>query len=260
MGVYGSLNIWYQYPPPRESPVRNEFHENSLPGQMEVLFNEKIAQSYDRWAETPQGRIAYGLEGEIILKLGEFAKGEDILEVGCGTGAHLEIFMRKGLKVTGIDISVPMLRVARQKLGKEARLFLGDAGNLPFKEKSFDCVALITTLEFITDPERALHEAFRVSRGKVLLGVLNKYSFLGIKRKFVAKSRPSIYDRARVYSIRELRGLITTALPGAIIDWASVLVLPMGWQHRLAGLERRLSFRKNPLGAFLGLKVFIGDT
>lgn len=76
----------------------------------------------------------------------------------------------------------------------------------------------------------------------------------------MAKFRPSIYDRARFYSIRELRGLITMALPGAIIDWASVLVLPMGWQHRLAGLERRLSFRKNPLGAFLGLKVFIEGT
>jgi len=26
----------------------------------EVLFDEKIAQSYDLWAETPQGRKAYG--------------------------------------------------------------------------------------------------------------------------------------------------------------------------------------------------------
>lgn len=222
---------------------------------MEVLFDEGIARSYDRWSETPQGRKAYDLEGELLLKLGELAQGEGVLEVGCGTGTHLEIFRRNGLKVTGIDISPPMLLMARQTLGKEAELCLGDAGNLPFKEQSFDCVAFITTLEFIPDPERALHEACRVSRGKVLLGVLNKYSLLGIKRRVMAKSRLSIYDRARFYSIRELRGLITTAVPGAIVDWASVLVLPMGWQHRLAGLERRLSFRKNPLGAFLGLRV-----
>lgn len=224
---------------------------------MEVLFDEGIARSYDRWSRTPQGRKAYELEGELLLRLGTLAQGEGVLEVGCGTGSHLKIFMRKGLTVTGIDISPPMLQVARQKLGKEVKLCLGDAGNLPFKEKSFDCVALITTLEFIGDPDRAIHEASRVSRGRVLLGVLNKHSFLGIKRRLMAKSRPSIYDRARFYSIRELRELVTTALPGAIVDWASVLVLPMGWQHHLAGLERRLSFRKNPLGAFLGLKVFI---
>ena len=227
---------------------------------MEVLFDERIARSYDRWWETPQGRKAYDLEGELLLKLGGLIPGEKILELGCGTGVHLEIFMRKGLNVTGIDVSPPMLRVARKKLAKRVRLCLGDAQNLPFKEGSFDCVALVTTLEFIPNPERTLHEAFKVSRGRVLLGVLNKYSFLGIKRRLMAKLRPSIYDRARFYSIRELKGLITMALPGAIIDWASVLVLPMGWQHRLAGLERRLSFRKNPLGAFLGLKVFIEGT
>jgi ubiquinone/menaquinone biosynthesis C-methylase UbiE len=227
---------------------------------MEVLFNEKIAQSYDRWWETPQGRKAYELEGELLLKLGGLIPGEGILEVGCGTGAHLEIFMTKGLVVTGIDISPPMLQVARQKLGKEAKLCLGDAGTLPFREKSFDCVALITTLEFIPDPERALHEAFRVSRGKVLLGVLNKHSFLGTKRRLVAKFRPSIYNRARFYSTWELRKLLRRALPEAIVDWASILVLPMGWQYYLGQLERRLSFRKNPLGAFLGLKVFIEGT
>jgi ubiquinone/menaquinone biosynthesis C-methylase UbiE len=221
---------------------------------MEVLFNEKIAQSYDRWAETPQGRKAYGLEGELLLTLGEFAVGQRVLEVGCGTGSHLEIFLRKGLTAIGIDISPFMLRVARQKLGEKVLLCLSDAENLPFKNKSFDCVALITTLEFIPDPERAVREALRVSRGKVLLGVLNKYSFLGMKRRLVGMFRPSIYNRARFYSIWELRRLVRRAIPEAFVDWASILVLPMGWQQYLARLERRLSFRRNPLGAFLVVK------
>lgn len=224
---------------------------------MKVLFDERIARTYDRWGETPQGVKAYALEGELLLKLGDLGVGQTVLEVGCGTGAHLDLFLKRGLKVTGIDISPPMLRVAKQKLGKEARFCLGDGQKLPFKEKSFDCVALITTLEFIPNPDRALSEAIRVSRGKILLGVLNKYSFLGIKRRLFGKLRPSIYDRARFYSIWELRRLFTKAISEAVVDWASVLVLPMGWQHYLAGLERRLSFRRNPLGAFLGLRVFM---
>jgi ubiquinone/menaquinone biosynthesis C-methylase UbiE len=226
---------------------------------MQVLFDEKIARSYDRWAETPQGRKAYGLEGELLLKLGDLAVGQSVLEVGCGTGAHLNLFLREGMHVIGVDISPPMLRAARQKLGKNVQLLLGDAENLPFKENSFDCVALITTLEFISNPDRAVHEAFRVSRGKVLLGVLNKYSFLGIKRWIEGKFRPSIYNRARFYSIWELDRLVTKVVPGAIVDWGSVLVLPMSLQKYFARLERRFSFRRNPLGAFLGLAVSITE-
>lgn len=224
---------------------------------MEVLFDEKIAQSYDRWAETPHGRKAYCLEGKLLLKLGELAVGQRVLEVGCGTGAHLDVFLKKGLNVTGIDISPPMLWIARQKLGSRVGLCLGDAHNLPFREKSFDCVTLITTLEFIPDPNRAVQEALRVSRGKVLLGVLNKYSFLAIRRRLAGRFRPSIYNQARFYSVWELRKLVTETVPAAMTDWASFLVLPMSWHQYFTRLERQISFRRNPLGAFLVLAVSI---
>lgn len=226
---------------------------------MQVLFDEKIARSYDRWAETPQGRKAYDVEVELLLKLGDLAPGQTIVEVGCGTGAHLGVFLREGIHVIGVDISPHMLRVARQALGKGVQLLLGDAENLPFKENSFDCVALITTLEFVSNPDKAVHEVLRVSRGKVLLGVLNKYSLVGITRRLKGIFRPSIFNRARFYSIWELRRLVTKAVPEAIADWASVLVLPMSLQNHFTSLERWLSFRKNPLGAFLGLSVSIKE-
>jgi len=155
----------------------------------------------------------------------------------------------------GADISPHMVRLARQKLGKGVPLLLGDAENLPFKENSFDCVALITTLEFIPDPERVVHDALRICRGKLLLGVLNKYSFLGMKRRLKGMFRRSIFDRARFYSIWELKRLVTKSAPEAFVEWASVLVLPMSWQHHFPSFERWLSFRGNPLGAFLGMAV-----
>ena len=228
-------------------------------GKMEILFNEKIARTYDSWSETPQGKAVYSLEGEVLLKLGGLTVGHRILEVGCGTGVHLDGFLREELNVAGVDISPHMLRVARQRLGDRARLCLGDAENLPFKEDSFDCVVLITTLEFVSHPDKAVREALRVSKGKVLMGVLNKYSFLGIKRRFKGMFRPSIYNRARFYSIWELRKVVCKVVSEVIINWTSVLVLPMSWQQYCPGLERWLSFRKNPFGAFLGMKVLIKE-
>jgi len=222
---------------------------------MKILFDEKIARSYDRWAEIPSGRKAYALEGELLLKLGDMATGQTVLEVGCGTGIHLSLFLKEGMNVMGIDISPHMLRVARQRLSSRVQVVVADARDLPFRDTSFDCVALITTLEFVGEPDQAVQEAIRVSRGKVLFGVLNKYSFLGLKRRMRGIFRPGIFSRARFYSIWELKRLIAKVVPAPNVTWASSLVLPMSLQPFLTRLERRLSFRRNPLGAFLGLMV-----
>lgn len=222
---------------------------------MKVLFDETIARSYDRWAETPSGRKAYALEGELLVKLGDLAADQAVLEVGCGTGLHLSLLFREGMNIMGADISPHMLRVARERLNDRVQLVVADAGDLPFRDRSFDCVALIATLEFVGDPVRTVREALRVSRGKVLFGVLNKYSFLGLKRRVRAIVRPSIFGRARFYSIWELKRLIATAVPEANVHWASILLLPMSMQAFLARLVRPLSFRRNPLGDFLGLVI-----
>ena len=48
--------------------------------------------------------------------------GEPILELGCGAGRVLESLAKAGLRVTGIDMSLPMLALARQHLAEDTRL------------------------------------------------------------------------------------------------------------------------------------------
>ncbi len=66
-----------------------------------------------------------------------------VLEIGCGTGRNLAQIARAwpGSRLYGIDISQQMLRTAQAKLGKGARLGLGDATN-------FDPAALLGTAQF----------------------------------------------------------------------------------------------------------------
>ncbi len=45
-----------------------------------------------------------------------------ILELGCGSGRIVKHLAQAGLRVTGIDMSLPMLEIARQSLAEEARL------------------------------------------------------------------------------------------------------------------------------------------
>jgi ubiquinone/menaquinone biosynthesis C-methylase UbiE len=66
--------------------------------------------------------------------------GMKVLDIGCGTGAQLSIYQDGMCQVFGIDLSYPMLRVAKSKLGDQAVLSMGDALNLPCPDGQFDLV------------------------------------------------------------------------------------------------------------------------
>lgn len=225
-----------------------------------MIFDEEMAKNYDLWFQTPQGRYIDKREKSLILDLIAPRRGERLLDVGCGTGVHLDLFRSSGCDVTGIDPSAPMLAVARQKLGQKVELLPGKAEDLPFSDNEFDIVTLILTLEFAVDPEKAISEAIRVCRGRVFLGVLNKFSATALQRRVSGLFHPSIYNSARFYHVGELTHLIRSSLPGADIHWGSVIFLPEGWLGFGESLEEALPVMKNPLGAFLGLSFPVNFT
>ncbi len=84
----------------------------------------------------------------------------------------------------------------------------GDALNLPFADRAFDLSFLITTLEFVADPLRALTEAIRVSRQGLILGVLNRWSWLTLNYR---RSRKPLWKAARFFGPWELSRLVRVA-------------------------------------------------
>jgi ubiquinone/menaquinone biosynthesis C-methylase UbiE len=96
-----------------------------------------------------------------------------ILDVGCGTGAHLALYTRTGCKLYGIDPSPSMIGVAREQLGDRAQLHLGDAADMPYDDGSFDLVLCMLTLHEMAPATRSavLGEMGRVLRdgGRMLL-------------------------------------------------------------------------------------------
>jgi SAM-dependent methyltransferase len=159
--------------------------------------------------------------------------------------------------VTGIDSSASMLETAKQILGDRAELYLGRAEDLPFSDNEFDIVSLIASLELAANPEKAISEAIRVCRGRVFLGVLNRYSITGLRKSARAFFHPADYERARFFHVGELMGMIRRFLPGVRIQWGSVIFLPAGWYGSAARLEEAIPVMKNPLGAFLGFSFSV---
>jgi ubiquinone/menaquinone biosynthesis C-methylase UbiE len=93
-------------------------------------------------------------------------EGMSVLDIGCGTGTHLEIYQRAGCKVVGIDTSSSMLEIARSKLTGRAELHLGDASHMPFPHESFDLVLAMFLLHEIPASIRSsvINEAKRVTK------------------------------------------------------------------------------------------------
>jgi ubiquinone/menaquinone biosynthesis C-methylase UbiE len=66
-----------------------------------------------------------------------------IADLGCGTGSLAVLLAEQGNRVSGVDISGNMIRLARAKAlaaGADVDLVQGDAAEPPFAEASFDLV------------------------------------------------------------------------------------------------------------------------
>ena len=192
-----------------------------------------LVVSYEDWYRTT-GRRADRLEKALLQRLlSRFPQAHTILEVGCGTGHFSRWFRELGLQVTGLDLARPMLAEAA-RLGSPLCV-RGNGLALPFPAGGLDLVALVTTLEFVPDPARALVEALRVARQGVILGVLNRHSILG--RRLKRQGGP-VWGVARFYTPGDMARLVHRAAAGKPIGlhwrttlwplWPTALPLPWG--------------------------------
>jgi len=135
-----------------------------------------LAREYDRWYQTPAGRDHDRAQKEDVKRLLRRGQaGEKLLDVGCGTGHWSSFFAGMGYQVTGIDIAPEMIDLARGA-APECSFQGADACDLPFEDASFDVVASMATLGFISDPAVAVWEMIRCAKpgGSLLVGTLNR--------------------------------------------------------------------------------------
>ena len=157
---------------------------------------DRYYKKYDAWYE--KNKFAYLSELDAVKKiLPQKGKG---LEIGVGTGRFAHAL---GI-ATGIDPSKNMIQIARKR-GVNVRLSFGE--RLPFKNATFDYVAIIITICFVKDPLKVLQESRRVLKknGKLIVGIIDKDSFLG---KFYQRKKSLFYKQANFFSTKEVTDLL----------------------------------------------------
>jgi ubiquinone/menaquinone biosynthesis C-methylase UbiE len=107
-----------------------------------------------------------------VLDAAAVRKGEQVLDVACGTGVLTRAAAARAGRATGLDVNPGMLAVARKRGGgidwRESR-----AEALPFADGSFDVVLSQFGLMFFEDRDAALREMLRVLRpgGRLAIAV-----------------------------------------------------------------------------------------
>lgn len=122
----------------------------------------------EHWWFVGRRRILKSFVREICSKFAE--RRPRILDVGCGTGANLEMLAEFG-ETVGVDVAEEALAFCHARGLQNVRL--STAEQLPFEDESFDLVTAFDLVEHLDDDVAGLREMRRVLKreGRALLFV-----------------------------------------------------------------------------------------
>lgn len=122
------------------------------------------------WVRTPERYDAMLADlGRLALDAAGLSSGERVLDVGCGSGQlAAEAARRVGPsgRVTGVDISAPLLQLGRTRVGDvpQVELVQADAQLHAFEPAGYDAVVSRFGVMFFDDPVAAFANLRRATR------------------------------------------------------------------------------------------------
>jgi demethylmenaquinone methyltransferase/2-methoxy-6-polyprenyl-1,4-benzoquinol methylase len=160
----------------KESQDETHFGYESIPleekqGRVDDVFHS-VAKRYDLMNDLMSGGLHRAWKDALVTAVNPPKSGKPfaLLDLAGGTG---DVAFRtvaaggKGTRVTVCDINADMLavgaeRAAQQGLDQVVTFEQGNAEELPYGDKSFDCVTIAFGIRNVPRIDRALAEAYRV--------------------------------------------------------------------------------------------------
>lgn len=150
-----------------------------------ALDADAVRSAYRRWAgvyDTVFGGVSGAGRRRAVAAVNALP-GQDVLEVGVGTGLALPHYL-PSKRVTGIDLSADMLhraqlRVARDVLPNVVGLLEQDAEATGFADDQFDIAVAMFVASVVPHPRRLLAEMRRVVRPGGHLLFVNHFAATG---------------------------------------------------------------------------------
>jgi phosphatidylethanolamine/phosphatidyl-N-methylethanolamine N-methyltransferase len=145
---------------------------------MQEASTRKIYDVHAMFYDATFGRLVRKRIARAISHM-NIRPGEQVLDLGIGTGCSLDYYPTDRGHVTGIDLSGGMLRKAREKVRDTGRpnctVFQADALHLPFAPDTFDHVFISHVISVVSDPYRLVQEAQRVAKPGARIVIVNHF-------------------------------------------------------------------------------------
>ena len=141
---------------------------------------DAVIKIYDRWGKIYDiiFKHIFNEGRDVGSRMLDLKPGENLLEVGVGTGLSLPLYPRN-CKIMGIDISPKMLEKASEKVTdhrlNNIKLEVMDAQNMSFPDNSFDCVTACYVVSAAPDPLKVLSEICRVCKPNGRIVFINHF-------------------------------------------------------------------------------------
>jgi len=99
-------------------------------------------------------------------------RGLSVLDICCGSGMMSEYYAKKGVKVSGIDLSpeaVERASIRSKRYDFQTEFRIADSTDLPFPDNSFDIVSVHDGLHHLNNPKKAVKEMARLAKKGIII-------------------------------------------------------------------------------------------
>lgn len=153
-----------------------------------------------------------------MITLGKLKLGQNVLDVGGGTGLHAIQLAEMGIRVTVLDLSERMIKNLNEAKQNELniKVVIGDAENMPFRDNAFDHTICNSFLHHVPSPLKAIEEMARVTkRGGTVsaaepniinpLVLLNTFRYWDIDKGKISSTVSKLKDKFKQAGLKEIR-------------------------------------------------------
>ena len=227
-----------------------------------VYADPAMADSFDRARFSgPVGELLASTQADVLKAFAGAIDGHAVVDVGTGTGRAALVLADLGARVTALDASAEMLRVAQARAasrGAPIHFEVGDAHQLAHADGAFDLAVSLRVLMHTPDWRICVSELCRVARARVIVDFPSRGSVAALESaaRRLRRAAGANVEAYRVFTESQIRSEF--ARHGfRVTETHRQFVLPIAVHKRIG--SRRFTERVEGLLASAGLLALAGS-